>query len=146
VILDDRGHATRVIGVNMDVTERVEAAQMLELSRSDQMRFKDEFLSHVSHELRSPLTAIKQFSSILLAGVAGELNPEQRQYQEIVIKNIHQLQSMIDDLLEVTRLETGKLNVQEESVTIAEAVKAAFRERQFGHGERTRHQPDRQAG
>jgi signal transduction histidine kinase len=126
VILDDRGNATRVIGVNMDVTERTEAAQTLEQSRNDQMRFKDEFLSHVSHELRSPLTAIKQFTSILLGGIAGDLNPEQRQYQEIVLRNIHQLQSMIDDLLEVTRLETGKLNVELERVLLADEVTHAI--------------------
>src|SRR5438034_4221763 len=86
------------------------------------MRFKDEFLSHVSHELRSPLTAIKQFTTILLDGLAGELNKEQREYQQIVLKNIRQLQSMIDDLLEVTRLETGKLTIEPESVSVANAV------------------------
>ena len=122
VVLDERDNVSRLIGVNMDVTERKQAEQALEEIRQGQIRFKDEFLSHVSHELRSPLTAIKQFTSILMGGLAGELNTEQRQYQEIVLKNIHQLQSMIDDLLEVTRLETGKLTVEPESVSVAEAV------------------------
>jgi hypothetical protein len=90
------------------------------------MRFKDEFLSHVSHELRSPLTAIKQFTSILLNGLAGELNAEQREYQEIVLRNIRQLQSMIDDLLEVTRLETRKMTVQPECVSVPGAVEDAL--------------------
>jgi hypothetical protein len=54
--------------------------------------------------------------------LAGELNKEQREYQQIVLKNIHQLQSMIDDLLEVTRLETGKLSVEPENVSISDAV------------------------
>lgn len=81
-------------------------------SKSEELRFKDDFLSHVSHELRSPLTAIKQFTSILIRGLAGELNEEQRQFQAIVLKNVHQLQSMIDDLLEVTRLETGKTTIE----------------------------------
>jgi signal transduction histidine kinase len=93
-----------------------------EQNRQDQMRFKDEFLSHVSHELRSPLTAIKQFTTILLGGLAGELNKEQREYQQIVLKNIQQLQAMIDDLLEVTRLETGKLTIELESVAVSDAV------------------------
>jgi PAS domain S-box-containing protein len=122
VVLDERGNVTRLIGVNMDVTERKEAEQALEQSRKDRMRFQDEFLSHVSHELRSPLTAIKQFTSILLGGSAGVLNTEQREYQEIVLKNIGQLQAMIDDLLEVTRLETGKLTVELDRVSVAEAV------------------------
>jgi two-component system cell cycle sensor histidine kinase PleC len=98
------------------------ARHQVELLRRDQRRFKDEFLSHVSHELRSPLTAIKQFSTILLNGLAGELNKEQRQYQEIVVKNIRQLQAMIDDLLEVTRLETGQLPLDLAAVSVSDTV------------------------
>jgi PAS domain S-box-containing protein len=106
--------------------ERTKLEEALELIRQDQMRFKDEFLSHVSHELRSPLTAIKQFTTILLGGLAGELNKEQREYQQIVLKNIRQLQAMIDDLLEVTRLETGKLTVEPERVSVMLAVTDTF--------------------
>jgi PAS domain S-box-containing protein len=126
VVLDERGNVCRLIGVDMDVTERKRSEDALEQFRQDQLRFKDEFLSHVSHELRSPLTAIKQFTTILLGGLAGELNPEQREYQQIVLKNIGQLQSMIDDLLEVTRLEAGKLTVEPESVSVANAVSDTF--------------------
>jgi PAS domain S-box-containing protein len=106
--------------------ERIKLEEALEQLRQDQMRFKDEFLSHVSHELRSPLTAIKQFTTILLGGLAGELNKEQREYQQIVLKNIRQLQAMIDDLLEVTRLETGKLTVEPERVSVMIAVTDTF--------------------
>lgn len=126
VVLDERGKVTRLIGVDMDVTERKQAAEALEQSGKDQLQFKDDFLSHVSHELRSPLTAIKQFSSILLGGSAGALNDAQREYTQIVLRNIAQLQSMIDDLLEVTRLETGKLTVEPESVSVASAVTDSF--------------------
>jgi PAS domain S-box-containing protein len=122
VVLDEHANVTRLIGVSMDVTERKQAEEALEQSRKGQMRFKDDFLSHVSHELRSPLTAIKQFTTILLGGLAGELNKEQREYQQIVLKNIRQLQSMIDDLLEVTRFEAGKLSIVPESVSVSEAV------------------------
>jgi PAS domain S-box-containing protein len=121
-VLDERANVSRLIGVNMDVTERKKAEQALETASKDQLRFKDEFLSHVSHELRSPLTAIKQFTTILSGGLAGELNKEQGEYLQIVLKNIRQLQSMIDDLLEVTRLETGKLTVERESVSVSDAV------------------------
>jgi two-component system sensor histidine kinase/response regulator len=88
----------------------------------NQARFKDEFLSHVSHELRSPLTAVKQFTTILLGGLGGALTPEQRQYQQIVLKNVLQLQSMIDDLLEVVRLQTGKLALKLHPVSVSDAV------------------------
>jgi signal transduction histidine kinase len=106
----------------MDITERKKAEEAQEQSRQEQLRFKDDFLSHVSHELRSPLTAIKQFTTILLGGLAGELNHEQREYQKIVLRNVEQLQSMIDDLLEVTSLESGKLTVDAERVSVPDAV------------------------
>jgi signal transduction histidine kinase len=112
--------------IGTDNTARKRLEEVLEQIRQDQMRFKDEFLSHVSHELRSPLTAIKQFTNILLGGLAGELNKEQREYQQIVLRNIRQLQSMIDDLLEVTRLETGKLTVEPERVSVLMAVTDSF--------------------
>jgi signal transduction histidine kinase len=113
-----------LIGTDNIARKRLE--EVLEQIRQDQMRFKDEFLSHVSHELRSPLTAIKQFTNILLGGLAGELNKEQREYQQIVLRNIRQLQSMIDDLLEVTRLETGKLTVEPERLSVLMAVTDSF--------------------
>ena len=112
--------------IGTDNTARKRLEEVLEQIRQDQMRFKDEFLSHVSHELRSPLTAIKQFTNILLGGLAGELNKEQREYQQIVLRNIRQLQSMIDDLLEVTRLETGKLTVEPERLSVLMAVTDSF--------------------
>jgi PAS domain S-box-containing protein len=126
VLLDERTKLKRAVGVNLDVTERINAEKGLEQSRKDQLRFKDELLSHVSHELRTPLTAIKQFSTILLDGLAGELNRDQHAYQHIVLKNILQLQSMIDDLLEVTRLENGKIAVQPESISVLEVVTDAM--------------------
>jgi signal transduction histidine kinase len=121
-VLDDRGSVIRVIGADMDVTASRAVAAAVEQHARDQLRFKDEFLSHVSHELRSPLTAIKQFTTILLGGLAGPITAEQKQYQQIVLKNVQQLQAMIDDLLEVTRLETGKLTFAPDRVFIRDAV------------------------
>jgi signal transduction histidine kinase len=93
-----------------------------DLIRTNQIQFKDEFLSHVSHELRSPLTAIYQFVTILLDRLAGELNPEQREYLEIVLRNVKQLQSMINDLLEVTRVQAGKPMIELQCTSVSEAV------------------------
>ncbi|HXM95840.1 MAG TPA: ATP-binding protein [Candidatus Dormibacteraeota bacterium] len=93
-----------------------------DLIRTHQMQFKDEFLSHVSHELRSPLTAIYQFATILLDRLAGELNLEQHDYLEIVLRNVKQLQSMIDDLLEVTRVQAGKLTIELQCTSVSDAI------------------------
>ncbi len=105
-----------------DVTEHKRILTELEQTRQQQLSLKDEFLSHVSHELRSPLTAIHQFITILLDGLAGDLNPEQREYMEIALKNVYQLQTMISDLLEITRAETGKLTIEPQCFSIAKVV------------------------
>jgi signal transduction histidine kinase len=93
-----------------------------DLIRTDQMKFQDEFLSHVSHELRSPLTAIYQFVTILLDRLAGELNLEQQEYLQIVLSNVKQLQSMINDLLEVTRVQAGKLTIELQCTSVSDAI------------------------
>jgi signal transduction histidine kinase len=93
-----------------------------DLIRTHQMEFKDEFLSHVSHELRSPLTAVRQFVSILLDGLAGDLNPEQRQYLEIVLRNVKQLHSMINDLFEVSGVQAGKLKIELQCTLVSDAI------------------------
>ncbi len=83
----------------------------LEEARREQLELKDRFLSKVSHELRTPLAAIHQFVTILLDGLAGDINPEQREYLEIALRNIVQLRTMVADLLDVTRARTGRLTV-----------------------------------
>jgi signal transduction histidine kinase len=88
--------------------------------RTNQLQFKDEFLSHVSHELRSPLTAIYQFVTILQDGLAGEVNQEQ--HLEIVLRNVKQLRAMINDLLEVTSVQAGKLLIRLEPASISDAI------------------------
>jgi len=93
-----------------------------DLIRTNQMQFKDEFLSHVSHELRSPLTAVRQFVTILLDGLAGELNLEQRQYLEIVLRNVKQLHSMINDLFEVSGVQAGKLKIEPQCTSVSDAI------------------------
>ncbi len=87
-----------------------------------ELRQKDELLSHVSHELRSPLASIHQFVAILLDNVAGELNAEQRQYLEVVRRNASQLGKLLDDLVDAARGQSGKLRVQLERLSLAEAI------------------------
>ena len=87
-----------------------------------QLRLKDEFLSHVSHELRSPLNAIHQFVTILLDRLSGELNLEQSGNLEVVLRNVKQLQSMINDLLEVSGVQAGKLKIELQCTSMSDAL------------------------
>src|ERR1700733_12486983 len=102
--------------------ERRRLQKKTDLIRIQQLQFKDEFLSHVSHELRSPLTAIYQFVTILLDRLVGALEPKQHQYLEVVLRNVKQLQSMIDDLLEVTRVQAGKLTIEPQCTSVPDAI------------------------
>ncbi len=90
--------------------------------RNHQLQLKDEFLSHVSHELRSPLTAIYQFATILGDGLAGDLTTDQSESIQIILKNSRQLELMIDDLLEVTRAQAGKLGVDLQRTSVPDAI------------------------
>jgi signal transduction histidine kinase len=102
--------------------ERHRLIAELDRGRQQQLKIKDQFLSHVSHELRSPLAVIHQFVTILLDRLAGNLNPQQNEYLEIILRNVNQLRKMIEDLLEVTRVETGKLTIHPQLTPLDELI------------------------
>ncbi len=105
--------------------ERQKLQAETEQLRLEQIALKDDFLSHVSHELRSPLNAIYQFVSILSDGLAGECNPQQLEYLQIISRNAGQLQSMIGELLDVTRAGAGKLSVDPQLTDLLPRVEEA---------------------
>jgi signal transduction histidine kinase len=75
-------------------------------------RLKDQFIATVSHELRTPLTSIHGYLDLLVEGEAGELTDEQRQFLTVAERNTERLQRLVDDLLLVSELDTGKLRLQ----------------------------------
>lgn len=131
---EENDHVFGVVAVAMDITERkraqVELEQLLaaehrlrgEAERAN--RAKDEFLAIVSHELRSPLNALKGWSQIL-AG-ATELEPELISNAAAAIKrNIDHQTRLIDDLLDSSRIISGKLELNLYSLNLAEVVENA---------------------
>ena len=105
--------------------ERQALTRSLEMSRLQQLEFKNQFLSHVSHELRTPLTCIHHFVTILLDGLAGDINPEQRDHLETVLNGVNQLRTMIRDLLEATRAESGKILIESRCIAPSDIIKQA---------------------
>ncbi len=72
---------------------------------------KDEFLSVVSHELKTPITPMKAYLEMLIDKDLGKLNPRQEKSLRIIHRNIGRLKLLIDDLLDITRLETGRMRL-----------------------------------
>jgi sigma-B regulation protein RsbU (phosphoserine phosphatase) len=105
--------------------ERQALLHSLEISRHQQLEFKNQFLSHVSHELRTPLTCIHQFVTILLDGIAGDLNADQRDHLRTVLRSVNQLVAMVHDLLEATRAESGKLRVEPRCIAVGNLIQQA---------------------
>jgi signal transduction histidine kinase len=85
-------------------------------------RLKSEFLSTMSHELRTPLNAMIGFTELMLAGVAGPMNDKQKHQLGRVHANSLRLLSLIDDVLDLSRIEAGRVEIQEEPFSPREMV------------------------
>jgi signal transduction histidine kinase len=88
-------------------------------------RLKDEFVSIVSHELRTPITAIEGSLMLLGAGVYDNRPAKARQMLDIAISNSHRLVRLVDDILSVERLESGKVQLTLESCQVTELMQQA---------------------
>jgi PAS domain S-box-containing protein len=85
---------------------------------------KSNFTSIVSHELRTPLTSIKGFLSFLLSGMTGPLNPQQLEYLEIIRHNSDRLLTLINDLLDISKMESGKFSIERRFEPILPVLKS----------------------
>jgi signal transduction histidine kinase len=79
----------------------------------------------VSHELRSPLTSIYSFSTLIADGLAGEVAPQQEEFLLIIMRNVRQLLAMIEDLLQDSQLRAGKLHFDLQRASIRESIEYA---------------------
>ena len=138
-------HAQRTI----DLTQRLPEARALELFSAplcadgtyvgrlylfrdvtcgrEAVRLKDQFVSTVSHELRTPLTAIHGFIELILDGDAGPVNDEVREYLGVVRDNTERLIALVNDLLDVSRLEAGSLQLPLEPVSLTAILEEVAR-------------------
>src|SRR4029077_6889060 len=83
---------------------------------------KNEFISMVSHELRTPLTTMKGFVSIVLNEETGVLNIQERHFLETSDRAIDRLTLLVSDLLDISRIEAGQIQMQLRPVTLKEVV------------------------
>ncbi len=83
---------------------------------------KTEFISLVSHELRTPLTSIQGYVRLILAGHTGGLDPVQQEFLGAVSRNTDRLVALVDDLLDISRIESGRLELVLEPLNISEII------------------------
>jgi PAS domain S-box-containing protein len=83
-------------------------------------RLKSEFVATVSHELRTPMTSIKGYVDILLMGAAGAMNENQTHFLDIVRSNTERLSILVNDLLDISRIEAGRASLSLQAVDLRE--------------------------
>ena len=117
----------RVIGVNYDITERkrVEAELQIANERLQEAdRRKDEFLAMLGHELRNPLAPIR--NSVQLLGILGPAEPRLQRQREIIERQVGHMVRLVDDLLDVSRITRGKIELKKEIVNLSEVIARAI--------------------
>ncbi len=95
-----------------------------ELQRLD--RLKDEFLANTSHELRTPLNGTIGIAESMLDGAAGDLTPPQRQNLDLIVRSSYRLATLVNDLLDFSKLRYNEIQLQQQPVGIREAVEVVF--------------------
>jgi len=121
-----RMHMATVEEASRELTEKNRRlAQAVErLQEAD--RVKSNFLATVSHELRTPLTSVIGYSEMLLEGIAGELNDEQREYVRTVMEKGDQLLQLITGILDISRMEAGEMKIDKHPFDLDEVVSVAL--------------------
>jgi protein-histidine pros-kinase len=117
----------RVMITFVDITDRKAAEQALRErdAAEEASRLKSEFLATMSHELRTPLTGVIGFAEYLRAGQAGPVNDEQAECLDSVHKSSLNLLNLINAILDLSKIEAGKMELSPETFDVSEAVEEA---------------------
>jgi len=111
VVADEDGNPVGMVAVLSDVTQQRQVDQL-----------KSDFVSKVSHELRTPLVAMQHSLSILFDEVAGPLSEEQKRFVNISQRNLERLNRLINDLLDLSKLEAKKMDIRLEPSSMLSVV------------------------
>jgi PAS domain S-box-containing protein len=153
VVVDEHGEVTEILSIGTDITERKKAEEKIRQLHEDLQRYaaelefrveertaelavardraeaadrlKSAFLATMSHELRTPLNSIIGFTGIILQGLAGPLNPEQNKQLEMVRGSARHLLALINDVLDISKIEAGQLEVSCEPFELRASIEKA---------------------
>ena len=111
VIENENGHTVGMVSVLSDITKQKELDQL-----------KSNFVASVSHELRTPLVAIEKSITLILSNAAGPISQNQEQFLSIAERNLKRLSLLINDLLDLSKLEAGKMELLRELCSIENMI------------------------
>jgi len=114
-LVNPDGHIISVIAQGRDITAQLEAERM-----------KKEFTSTLSHELRTPLTSIIGSLQLINAGVLGDVNKDVAELTEVAERNGQRLLDLINDILDIEKIESGKLTLNPEIIRVDELVRESM--------------------
>ena len=103
---------------NEALEHHVKAAEENRRNLEQELEAKTRFLANVSHELRTPLTSIREFASLMLDEIGGPVSVDQRDFLSVIISNVDYLTDIIQDLLQISEIEEGRLKLVLEPVDI----------------------------
>jgi len=112
-----RKHPIGAIEIFRDLTAEIESDKL-----------KSDFISIASHQLRTPLSAINMYTRMLGDGLAGELTPEQQPYIQTILNAVERMNTLIDTLLNITRIEAGSIAIKLRAVQIDNLARDIFTE------------------
>ena len=118
-VLTERQELVGAFGLLRDITREVEAD-----------RLKTEFIGTMSHELRTPMTSIKGFTQLLAMGGLGPVNETQRESLATIFTNAERMISLINDVLDITKIETGGVDLELRPLHLAESIGSAVSDMQ----------------
>jgi len=126
-VFDDEGDITRWVGIASDVTKRREAQRALEQAKEAAeaaSRSKGEFLANVSHEIRTPMNVIIGMTELTLG---TRLTPEQREYLAAVKNAAQALLRLLNDVLDLSKIEAGKLHIENVRFSVTELIQEVLK-------------------
>ena len=132
-ITEHKKNQTRIKKLNAELEQQTNelSAANKELSDTNNKlkeldKMKSEFLATVNHELRTPLTSIIGYSGLLIERIAGDINEKQTQYVEGILEKGKHLSHIVNDLLDLSKLESGNMKIRLEPVSVAPHINEAL--------------------
>ncbi|MHB8137383.1 MAG: ATP-binding protein [Smithellaceae bacterium] len=139
-LMDESGQLVEILSIGVDITKLVEAEKelretMAQLDKAKERaesadRLKSAFLATMSHELRTPLNSIIGFTGILLQRLGGPLNEEQEKQLGMVYNSAKHLLDLINDVLDISKIEAEQLNVVREPFNLRESIEKVMKSSQ----------------